>query len=85
MVAQSDLTASTEALMTARKILLTAPENLVPPSHQGRSKLPQRALPPKNTIPASAVEDLMRRVRTTNDVIDHRLLADAIQLILKDR
>ena len=71
--------------MTARQILLTAPEDLVPPSHEGRSKLPQRATPPKNTIPAGAVEELMRRIRTTKDVMDHQLLADAIQLILKDR
>jgi hypothetical protein len=71
--------------MTARQILLTAPENLVPPSHEGRWKLPQRAIPPKNTIAASAVEDLMRRVRTTEDVIDYRALADAIRIILKDR
>lgn len=85
MVARRHFTASAEAVMTARQILLTAPEELVPPSREGRWKLPQRAAPPKNTIPAGSVDDLMRRIRATKDVIDHRLLTDAIQLILKDK
>jgi hypothetical protein len=71
--------------MTARQILLTAPPDLVPPSYEGRSKLPQRTHPPKNTVPADAVEGVLRRIRTSKDAIDDRLLADAIRQILKDR
>jgi hypothetical protein len=71
--------------MTARRILRTAPADLVPASQEGRSKLPQRALPPKNTIPSSAVEELMLRISSAKDITDSQLLADAIQQALKDR
>jgi hypothetical protein len=67
--------------MTARQILATAPENLVPPARAGRFKLPQRTRPPKNTISA---DELVRRTLASKDSIDKRLLTEVIQQISRD-
>jgi hypothetical protein len=68
--------------MTARQILTTALENLVPPAHAGRSSLPERAQPPQNTIPADAIEKLIGR-RPISDAIAKGVLIEATHLILK--
>jgi hypothetical protein len=83
MVARRYSTASTEAKMSARQILTAAPENLVPSAHTKRYRLPEREQPPKNTIPADALEELIGRRQFSNDCIIEGVLTEATRLILK--
>jgi hypothetical protein len=82
MVERRYLAASSETMMTARQILATAPENLVPPARAGRFKLPQRSQPPKNTM---AAEELVQRTFASEESIDKWLFTEVIQQILKEK
>jgi len=66
-------------MMTARQILVTAPENLVPRARAGRFKLPQRARPPKNTISADELRTL-----ASKDSFEKWFFTEVIRQILKD-
>jgi hypothetical protein len=68
--------------MTARQILATDLANLVLPARQ-RFKLPERRVPPKNTISADKVDDLVRR-RSQRMIEDDDLLTELIEQISKD-
>jgi hypothetical protein len=65
--------------MTAREILTSPLENLVPPARAGRFKLPRGVGATKNTIAAGRLRQLISGVQISEDAVQKGLLREMVQ------